>query len=111
MSIKQVGSEEELEAIFKSELSILFKQSTACAASGVAMEEMEIFAIGHPEVPVHVVDVLKQRPLSQKTAAYFRVEHQSPQVILIRDGAAVWHASHFGITAVNVTAALTSPQA
>ena len=109
MSIKQVRDEEGLEAVFKSEFAILFKHSTACAASGVAMEEMEIFAIGHPEIPVHVVDVLKQRPLSQKTAAYLGVEHQSPQVIIIRDGAAVWNASHFGITAVNVTAALTPP--
>jgi bacillithiol system protein YtxJ len=106
MPIKQVGSEEELEAVFRSGLAILFKHSTACAASGVAMEEMEIFAVGHPGVPVHVVDVLKQRPLSQKVAEYFRIEHQSPQVILIRGGAAVWSASHFSITAVNVAAAL-----
>ena len=108
MSIQQVGNEEELEAVFKSELAIHFKHSAACAASGVAMEEMQIFAAGNPDVPVHVVDVRKQRPLSQKTADYFGVQHESPQVIIVRDGTAVWHASHFGITAVKVAAAMTS---
>jgi len=108
MSIQQVGNEEELEAVFKSELAILFKHSTACAASGVAMEELQIFAAGNPNVPVHVVDVLKQRPLSQKTADYFGVQHESPQVIIVRKGSPVWQASHFGITAAKVTAALTS---
>jgi bacillithiol system protein YtxJ len=72
------------------------------------MEELQIFAAGDPDVPVHVVDVRKQRALSQKTSDYFGIPHESPQVIIIRDGTPVWHASHFGITAVNVSAALSS---
>ena len=108
MSIERVGNEEQLESIFKSELAILLKHSTACAGSAVALEEMQNFAAGNPDVAVHVIEVRKQRPLSQKTAAYFGIEHESPQVIIVRNGAAVWHASHYGITAAKVTAALTS---
>lgn len=108
MSVEQVGNEGQLESIFTSELAILLKHSTACAGSAVALEEMQNFAADNPDVPVYVVEVRKQRPLSHKTAAYFGIEHESPQVIIVRNGAAVWHASHYGITAAKVSAALSS---
>jgi bacillithiol system protein YtxJ len=108
MSVEQVENEEQLESIFKSELAILLKHSPICAGSAVALEEMQNFAAGNPDLPVYLIDVRKQRPLSQKTAAYFGVEHESPQVIIVRDGAAAWHESHFGITAAKVAKALAS---
>jgi bacillithiol system protein YtxJ len=106
--MEQITDEQVLESVFKADLAILFKHSTICATSGVAMEEMEIFAKAHPEVPVYVVDVRRQRPLSQKTAAFFGIEHESPQVIVIRNGLAVWNTSHFGVTAAKLAAALSS---
>jgi len=108
MSVQNIANEEQLESIFKSGLAIVLKHSAICAGSAVAMEEMQNFAAGHPDVPVYVMDVRKQRPLSQKTAAYFGIEHESPQIIIVRDGEAVWHASHFSITAAKVSAALAS---
>jgi bacillithiol system protein YtxJ len=53
----------------------------------------------HPEVPVYWVDVKGQRPLSQEIAARLGITHESPQAILLRAGAPVWHDSHFGVTA------------
>ena len=108
MSVQSVATEEHLEAVFSSKLAVLLKHSTVCAGSAVAMEEMQNFAAGHPDVPVYVIDVRRQRPLSHKTAAYFGIEHESPQVIIVRNGKAVWHASHFSITAARVSAALAS---
>lgn len=108
MALRHVDNEEQLEAVFRSELAVIFKHSTACAPSAVAMEELENFAAGEPDVDVHVVDVLEHRHLSQKTAAYLNVQHQSPQVIVVRRGSAVWHESHFGITAARVKAALSA---
>ena len=106
--MEQITDEQVLELVFKAELAILFKHSTICAASGVAMEEMEIFVNDHPDVPVYVIDVRRQRPLSQKAAAFLGIEHESPQVIVIRNGLAVWNTSHFGVTAAKVSAALSS---
>jgi bacillithiol system protein YtxJ len=108
MAIERIPDEKALEVAFKSELAILFKHSPVCPASAVAMEEVENFTRTHPDVPLYVVDVRGQRPLSQKTAAYFGVTHESPQVILVRNGAAVWHASHYGITAAKLSSALST---
>jgi bacillithiol system protein YtxJ len=53
----------------------------------------------HPEVPVYLVDVIRQRPLSREIAAHLGIQHESPQAILIRGGAVGWHASHYEVTA------------
>jgi bacillithiol system protein YtxJ len=108
MAIEPVFDEQKLESVFRSDLAIIFKHSPICPSSGVAMEEMQNFVQNHPEIPVYVVDVRAQRPLSQKTAAYFGVQHESPQVIIVRNGAADWHASHYEITAARVVQALSS---
>ena len=52
-----------------------------------------------PEIPVFLVDVLSQRPLSQGIAARLGIQHESPQAILLRLGAPLWHASHDDVTA------------
>ncbi len=65
---------------------------------------MQRFLQVHPEVPVHLVDVIRQRPLSREIAAHLGIGHESPQVILIRDGAVGWHASHYDVTAETLAA-------
>ena len=106
MAIENVENEEKLEMILKSDLAIIFKHSKICPVSGIALEEMQIFAGKHPDIPVYLVDVLAHRPLSQKTSAYYGIRHESPQVIIIQSGAAGWNASHYAITAAKVAAAL-----
>lgn len=106
MALEQVTDEITLESVFKSRLAVLFKHSSICAVSGIAMEEMQNFAADHPDVPVYMVDVITHKPLSQKAARYLGVTHQSPQVIIIRDAAAVWNGSHYEVTARRVAGAL-----
>ena len=50
-------------------------------------------------IPVFLVDVLSQRPLSQNIAASLGIRHESPQAIVLRRGAPLWHASHYDVTA------------
>lgn len=64
-----------------------------------ALDEVEAFVAAHPDVPVYLVDVRAERALSQSTAARTGIRHESPQVIILRRGAAVWSTSHDDITA------------
>jgi bacillithiol system protein YtxJ len=48
---------------------------------------------------VFLIDVLSQRPLSQRLAADLGIRHESPQAIVLQDGKPVWHASHYDVTA------------
>ena len=67
---------------------------------------MQRFQQEHPEIPVYLIDVIGQRPLSREIAVRLGVQHESPQTILIRGGAVRWHASHYEVTAEALAAQL-----
>ena len=68
---------------------VLFKHSTACPISATAYEEMSAV-----KVPVNIVVVQNDRDVSDEIEARTEVEHHTPQVIVLRNGKAVWNASH-----------------
>jgi bacillithiol system protein YtxJ len=80
---------------------VLFQHDPYCGTSRAAYREMSQV----PE-PVYLVDVAQQQDLSRRIAEQTGVRHQSPQVLVLRQGEAVWSASHRAITAAAVIAAL-----
>jgi bacillithiol system protein YtxJ len=82
---------------------IVFKHSNACSISSRAYREMEKL-----EAPVNILEVQSAREISRELANLTGVRHETPQVIVLRDGKAVWNASHFDVTAGEVTKALQS---
>lgn len=82
---------------------IVFKHSNACSISARAYREME-----KVEVPVNLLVVQSAREVSRELANLTGVRHETPQVILLRDGKAVWNASHFDVQAAAVVEAFQS---
>jgi bacillithiol system protein YtxJ len=80
---------------------VLFKHSTTCPMSGAAYEEMSAV-----KVPVNIVVVQDERDVSDEIEARTAVEHHSPQVIVLRNGKAVWNASHWKVKAEAVEEAV-----
>ena len=56
-------------------------------------------ALGALAGPIALIDVTRQHELKRAVAARTGVAHESPQVIVVRDGRVTWSASHFAITA------------
>ena len=87
---------------------LLFKHSRTCGISCEALDELHT----HLTVPVNVsyklITVQSHRPVSDAASSRLGIRHETPQAILIKDGAAVWCASHFRITARELDKALTS---
>jgi bacillithiol system protein YtxJ len=83
-------------------LLVLYKHSPVCMTSAVARKEIRALHKALPDVPVYQLDVIRERGLSQRVAAALQVRHESPQVLLIRNGRPVWHTSHFGIKAATL---------
>jgi bacillithiol system protein YtxJ len=73
---------------------ILFKHSATCGISARAYREMTKL-----EKPIALVTVQKARALSNEIASRFALPHETPQVLIVRDGKLAWSASHFRITA------------
>jgi bacillithiol system protein YtxJ len=80
---------------------VIFKHSLTCPISADAYEQMAKF-----EGEVVLVEVQRARALSTEIEGRLGVVHESPQVIVLRNGQVVWNASHFRITADAVAAAV-----
>jgi bacillithiol system protein YtxJ len=73
---------------------ILFKHSTTCPISSAAYQQMSKVA-----EEVSLVVVQRARDVSKEIEARTGIQHESPQAIVLRNGEAVWSASHYDITA------------
>ena len=81
---------------------VIFKHSTRCSISSMALNRLEREKV--PEnVDFYYLDLLQYRPLSDEVAAIFQVHHESPQVLLIKNGECVYEESHQGITMQELT--------
>jgi len=78
---------------------IIFKHSTSCNISATAKGRLERQwnDANLENVTPYYLDLLLYRPISQQVASTFGVEHESPQLLLIRDGKCQYDASHLGI--------------
>jgi bacillithiol system protein YtxJ len=101
-----VTSPGDLEALWNASASepiILFKHSQTCGVSLMARELLHEAAL---PAPVHEIVVQRSRALSDAVAATLGVRHESPQVLVVAGGRAVWHSSHSGVTPDRVRRAL-----
>jgi bacillithiol system protein YtxJ len=92
---------EELLSRSKEGPVVIFKHSTTCPISARAYHQMERF-----EGEVDLVEIQKARELSREIQDRTGVEHETPQVIVLRNGQVVWNASHWKIKAETVAEAV-----
>jgi bacillithiol system protein YtxJ len=99
----RIDDQEALESLItdsKNKPVIVFKHSNACSISSRAYREME-----KVDAEVNILEVQSAREVSRELANLTGVRHETPQVIVLRDGKAVWNASHFDVTAGDVAKA------
>lgn len=78
---------------------LIFKHSTRCSISGMAYNRFtRNWNENSEEFPVYYLDLLRYREISDEISRRFGVKHESPQVLLIKNGVCVYHESHNGIS-------------
>jgi bacillithiol system protein YtxJ len=88
---------EDIKAKSANRPQLIFKHSTRCSTSAVVKGRLE--RAKNPEsIDFYYLDLLSFRPISNRVADLFRIDHESPQVLLIRNGECVYDESHMGIT-------------
>ncbi len=79
--------------------SIIFKHSTRCSISMMAKRRFELDWDDLPEnIPLYFLDLIQYRDISNQIAEQFQVYHESPQLLLIKDGECILDQSHGGIS-------------
>ena len=99
--ITDIRAFEELLSRSKERPVVIFKHSTTCPISASAYQQMARF-----EGEVALVEIQRARELSREIEDRTGVAHESPQVIVLRNGQVVWNASHSKVEAVAVTKAV-----
>jgi len=102
MKWNTLNSAEQLEQIREESknLSILiFKHSTRCNISRTALDRLERNWKEEEmqNIKPYFLDLLSFREISNKIASEFELEHESPQVLIIRDSKLMYDKSHFEI--------------
>lgn len=76
---------------------VIFKHSTRCSVSSVALNRLQ--KAGFPgQIDFYYLDLIAHRNISNKIAELFKVQHESPQILLIKEGKCVYDESHLGIS-------------
>ena len=76
---------------------LIFKHSTRCGISRSVRSKFESDLNEVENVIYCYLDILSNRSISNEISEMFEVEHQSPQLIVIKGGIAVANFSHYDI--------------
>jgi len=91
---------EEIKEQSKSGPVAIFKHSTRCGISRMVLRQFESsYSLKDGQLKLYYLDLLNNRSISDEVGYTFQVLHQSPQLIVIKNGTAVAHASHHSIQA------------
>jgi len=83
---------EEIKAI------AIFKHSTRCSISSMAKMRLDSSWGYKKELPIYYLDLIKYRETSNLIASDLDVNHESPQLILVKNGRSVYDTSHMSIS-------------
>jgi bacillithiol system protein YtxJ len=102
--LTSIGQLDEIVVLSNENPVVIFKHSTRCSISRFALKQFEKefdFA-----VDAYFLDLIEHRDISNEIATRFNVYHQSPQLLLIKNGKSVYDVSHDAIDAGELKAKL-----
>lgn len=98
-----VNQLEVIEELSKGKTQIIFKHSTRCGISKMVMNQfIDAFNID-TNLDLYYLDLLSFRDVSNEVGFKFQVMHQSPQLLVIKNGVVVSHASHGAINEIDLS--------
>jgi bacillithiol system protein YtxJ len=81
---------------------LIFKHSTRCSISRFALKQFENEFDLQDKITPYYLDLLNHRDISNEIGFQFNVQHQSPQILLLKNRVVVYHTSHENIDATEL---------
>lgn len=83
---------------------VIFKHSTRCGISRMVMKQfVDAYNFTEKDLDLYYLDLLNYRDVSNEVGYKFQVMHESPQLIVIKNGVVVAHASHGTINTIDLS--------
>lgn len=102
IELTDLGQLNEISSISAEKPVAIFKHSTRCSISRMALKQFENEFDSSDKITLYFLDLIAHRAISNEIANRFGITHQSPQLILIKDGKAIYDVSHSDIDAVEL---------
>ena len=97
--LREGNDVQRLDELSHHEILIFFKHSTRCGISVAAKDRLEKhWDRLRADVIFGYVDLLRYRDVSDLIAEKYGVVHQSPQIVIVKNGKAIYHTSHHRIS-------------
>ena len=99
-----IADKETLEKLLQhsaEEPVVIFKHSTRCSISSVAKGRLERSKVP-PGADFYYLDLISYRNISNSVAQVFNIHHESPQVMVIKNGECIYDESHMGINMADI---------
>jgi bacillithiol system protein YtxJ len=97
--LKDVGQLNEIIVASNNKPVLIFKHSTRCVISRMALKQFETEFDLQDKIMPYYLDLLNHRDISNEIASRFNVMHQSPQILLIKNGVCIYSETHEDISA------------
>ncbi|NQX85525.1 MAG: bacillithiol system redox-active protein YtxJ [Flavobacteriaceae bacterium] len=82
---------------------VVFKHSTRCGISKMVINQfIESYEFEEGDLDLYYLDLLNYRDISNEVGYKFQVLHQSPQLLVIKNGLVVTHESHGAINTIQL---------
>ncbi len=95
IQLTQMETLEEIAEDSHNQPIAILKHSTSCGISRMVLRQFEQnYNLEQDSVKLYFLDLLSYRDISNKIATRFNVPHESPQLIVIKDGKSIYDASH-----------------
>lgn len=94
--LSHIGQLEDIKQLSFTQPVAIFKHSTRCSISAMVKSRLERMYMPSG-IRFYYLDLLAHRDISNAIAATFQVRHESPQVLLIKNGVCIFDESHNGI--------------
>ncbi|MHB1921960.1 MAG: bacillithiol system redox-active protein YtxJ [Chitinophagaceae bacterium] len=105
---KELIRENQLPDILEATRSrpiLIYKHSSRCSISAVVKTRLEQSS-PPPGMDMYLLDILEYRGISGKLADQLGIRHESPQILLIKNGKCIYNESHYAINMENITSNL-----
>lgn len=98
IQLTEIETLDEIVEISKNQTVAILKHSTSCGISRMVLRQFEqTYDLKEEQIKLYFLDLLSHRDISNKIASMFNVPHESPQLLVLKDGKVVFDASHSGI--------------
>ena len=103
LEVNLLSQKSEIKAV------LILKHSSRCSISSMALSRLErSWKLSEKDAPTYFLDLLKYRNVSNKIEQLYGISHESPQILLIKNGKCIYSASHSNISSSDIEAALNS---